>query len=116
MTEKRKKAENNIDEGAHDMNRRRMKSRKRKASEECIKEQTGDATNVIRKDKKEKRKGKGGEGKKKRLPLKRTAANNLFALKILWKSSPSYLIIYLASSFIYGILGFCPSLICCGRL
>lgn len=106
MTEKRKKAENNIDEGAHDMNRRRMKSRKRKASEEGIKEQTGDAANVIRKDKKEKRKGKGGEGKKKRLPLKRTAANNLFALKILWKSSPSYLIIYLASSFIYGILGF----------
>lgn len=43
---------------------------------------------------------------KKKLGFKRTAANNLFALKAIWEGSPSYLIVYLGSSVIYGVLGF----------
>lgn len=44
--------------------------------------------------------------KKEKLGLKKTLSNNLFALKAIWQGSPSYLIIYLGSSFVYGILGF----------
>ena len=105
MEEKQKKAENGNDKGTHNRNRKEMRCRKHKASEKTGKEQNYCSVNTAKKDKKEKRKNKDGKEKKK-LPLKRTAANNLFALKILWKSSPSYLIIYLASSFVYGILGF----------
>lgn len=43
---------------------------------------------------------------KKKLGFKRTAANNLFALKAIWEGSPSYLIVYLGSSVIYAVLGF----------
>lgn len=46
------------------------------------------------------------EKKKKKLGFKRTAANNLFALKAIWEGSPSYLIVYLGSSIIYAVLGF----------
>ncbi|MBQ9765190.1 MAG: ABC transporter ATP-binding protein [Lachnospiraceae bacterium] len=51
----------------------------------------------IKKDKKE---------KKKKLPIKRTISNNLFALKMIWNASPIYLVVYIGSSFVYGILGF----------
>ena len=44
--------------------------------------------------------------KKEKLGFKKTLSNNLFALKAIWQGSPSYLIIYLGSSFVYGILGF----------
>ncbi len=44
--------------------------------------------------------------KKEKLSFKKTLSNNLFALKAIWQGSPSYLIIYLGSSFVYGILGF----------
>lgn len=44
--------------------------------------------------------------KREKLGLKKTLSNNLFALKAIWQGSPSYLIIYLGSSFVYGILGF----------
>ena len=44
--------------------------------------------------------------KKKRLPLRQTVSNNLFALKMIAKASPIYLFVYLGSSFVYGILGF----------
>lgn len=44
--------------------------------------------------------------KKKKLPLVRTVANNLFALRIIGRASPLYLAVYLGSSFIYGALDF----------
>ena len=44
--------------------------------------------------------------KKEKLSFKKTLSNNIFALKAIWQGSPSYLIIYLGSSFVYGILGF----------
>lgn len=44
--------------------------------------------------------------KRKKLPLRDTIANNFFALKTIWTASPSYLIIYVGSALIYGILGF----------
>jgi len=44
--------------------------------------------------------------KKKKLPLKRTLQNNLFALRAIWKASPIYLAVYLGSSLIYGTLDF----------
>lgn len=44
--------------------------------------------------------------KKEKLSFKKTLSNNFFALKAIWQGSPSYLIIYLGSSFIYGVLGF----------
>lgn len=44
--------------------------------------------------------------KKKKLPLKRTLQNNLFALRAIWKASPVYLAVYLGSSLIYGTLDF----------
>lgn len=44
--------------------------------------------------------------KKKKLPLKRTVSNNLFALRAIWEASPIYLFVYLGSSLIYGTLDF----------
>lgn len=44
--------------------------------------------------------------KKKKIPLKRTVSNNLFALKILWIASPLYMVVYLGSSLVYGMLDF----------
>lgn len=44
--------------------------------------------------------------KKKKLPLRRTVQNNLFALRCIWMGSPLYLIVYLGSSLIYGTLDF----------
>ena len=52
------------------------------------------------KDKKEKKE------KKKKLPLKRTVSNNLFALRAIGTASPIYLAVYLGSSLIYGALDF----------
>ncbi len=43
---------------------------------------------------------------KKKLSLKRTVSNNLFALKNIWKVSPFYLSIYLGCAFIYGLMDF----------
>ena len=100
MKEKQKSAENDINEGTRGKARKGIKNRRCKSSKEDRKKLAGDAAYT------DKRKKKDKKEKKKRLPLKRTVAINLFALKILWKSSPSYLIIYLGSSFIYGILGF----------
>lgn len=51
-------------------------------------------------------KRKNEKQKKEKLGFKKTLSNNLFALKAIWQGSPSYLIIYLGSSFVYGILGF----------
>jgi ABC-type multidrug transport system fused ATPase/permease subunit len=51
-------------------------------------------------------KRKNQKEKKEKLSFKKTLSNNLFALKAIWQGSPSYLIIYLGSSFVYGILGF----------
>ena len=51
-------------------------------------------------------KRKNQKEKKEKLSFKKTVSNNLFALKAIWQGSPSYLIIYLGSSFVYGILGF----------
>ena len=53
-----------------------------------------------------KKKSKPPKEKKKRLPLRRTVQNNLFALRCIWMGSPLYLIIYLGSSLIYGTLDF----------
>ena len=50
--------------------------------------------------------GKKEKPKKEKLSFKKTLSNNLFALKAIWQGSPSYMIIYLGSSFVYGILGF----------
>ncbi len=44
--------------------------------------------------------------KKKKISLARTLSNNVFALKIIFKASPLYLLVYLGSSLVYGILGF----------
>ena len=44
--------------------------------------------------------------KKKKLPLRRTIANNMFALRAIWAASPIYLAVYLGSSFVYGIIEF----------
>lgn len=44
--------------------------------------------------------------KKEKLGFKKTISNNLFAIKAIWKSSPSYMIVYFGSSVVYGILGF----------
>ncbi len=56
--------------------------------------------------KKEKNKQTEKKEKKKKLPLKRTVSNNLFALRAIWQASPIYLLVYLGSSLIYGVLGF----------
>lgn len=44
--------------------------------------------------------------KKKKLPLGRTLQNNLFALRSIFEASPIYLLVYLGSSFVYGIVDF----------
>lgn len=44
--------------------------------------------------------------KKEKLSFKKTVSNNLFAIKAIWHSSPSYMLVYFGSSFVYGILGF----------
>ncbi len=44
--------------------------------------------------------------KKEKLSLGRTLSNNLFALSAVFKASPIYIIVYIASSFVYGILDF----------
>lgn len=43
---------------------------------------------------------------KKKLSLRRTLSNNLFALKIIWKTAPGYMMIYLGASVIYGLTDF----------
>jgi len=44
--------------------------------------------------------------KKEKLGFKKTLSNNFFAILSIWKSSPSYLIVYFAVSLIGGILDF----------
>ncbi len=44
--------------------------------------------------------------KKKKLPLRKTISNSIFALKIIWVASPIYLFIYLSSSVVYGTIDF----------
>lgn len=51
----------------------------------------------IKKDKKE---------EKKKISLKRTLSNNIFALREIWKASPLHLSIYIGSSAVYGIFNF----------
>ncbi len=51
-------------------------------------------------------KGKTKKEKKEKLSFKKTVSNNLFAIRAIWQSSPSYMIVYFGSSVIYGILGF----------
>ena len=58
------------------------------------------------KETKESESGADKKEKKKKLPLKRTVSNNIFALKIIFTASPLYLLVYLGSSFVYGIIGF----------
>ena len=60
-------------------------------------EETKETNNGTEKNEKE---------KKKKLPLKRTVSNNIFALKVIFTASPLYLLVYLGSSFVYGIIGF----------
>ena len=55
---------------------------------------------------KEKREKRVEKEKKKKLPLRRTLSNNLFALRAIWAASPIYLGVYLGSSLIYGVLDF----------
>ena len=43
---------------------------------------------------------------RKKLSFRRTAANNLFALRAIWEASPSYLIVYFSASVAYGVLDF----------
>ncbi len=43
---------------------------------------------------------------KKKLSLRRTLSNDLFALRCIGQASPLYLIVYLGSSLIYGLLDF----------
>ncbi len=52
------------------------------------------------KDKKDKKK------KEKKVSLKRTWQNNLFAIREIGKASPSYLIAYLGTTVVYGLLEF----------
>ena len=51
-------------------------------------------------------KNKNQETKKEKLGFKKTLHNNLFALKAIWQSSPSHMIIVFSSSVVFGILGF----------
>lgn len=44
--------------------------------------------------------------KKEKLGFKKSLSNNLFAIRAIWDSSPSYMIVYFGSSVVYGILGF----------
>ena len=50
--------------------------------------------------------GKAKKEKKEKLGFKKSLSNNLFAIKAIWRSSPSYMLVYFGSSFVYGILGF----------
>lgn len=50
--------------------------------------------------------GKNKKEKKKKLSFKKTLSNNLFALKAIWESSPSHMIIVFLSSAVFGVLGF----------
>lgn len=68
----------------------------KETTEEIIQEAT-EPDHKARKPKKE---------KKKKLPLKRTISNNLFALRAIGVASPIYLTVYLGSSLIYGGLDF----------
>jgi len=52
------------------------------------------------KDKKDKKE------EKKKISLKRTFSNNIFALREIWKASPLHLSIYIGSSVIYGLFDF----------
>ena len=49
---------------------------------------------------------KKSKEKKKKISLKRNISNNIFALKTIWLASPIYLLVYLSSSVVYGILEF----------
>lgn len=51
-------------------------------------------------------KGKNKKEKKQKLSFKKTVSNNLFAIKAIWRSSPSYLLVYFGSSVVFGLLGF----------
>lgn len=51
-------------------------------------------------------KPKTKDEKKKKLSPRRTASNNLFALRNIWRASPLYLAVYLGSSLLYGTLDF----------
>ncbi len=51
-------------------------------------------------------KGKNKKEKKEKLGFKKTLSNNLFAIKAIWQSSPSYMIVYFGSSVVFGLLGF----------
>ena len=55
--------------------------------------------------KKEKRAREKKEAKKK-LSFKRVLSNNIYALSMIWRSSPIYFTVYIGSSFVYGLLGF----------
>ena len=46
------------------------------------------------------------KAEKKRLTLRRTLSNDLFALRCIGQASPLYLVVYLGSSLIYGLLDF----------
>ncbi len=49
---------------------------------------------------------KKAKAEKKKLSLRRTLSNDLFALRCIWEGSPLYLIVYLGSSLVYGLLDF----------
>ena len=49
---------------------------------------------------------KGKKEKKKRLPLKRSLSNILFALRQVWEVAPVYFIMYYAMTFVWGTLDF----------
>jgi len=55
---------------------------------------------------KKKKEKKDKKEKKKKLPFKRTVANNLFALRIIFSAAPIYLLVYLGSGVVYGIIDF----------
>ena len=57
-----------------------------------------------RKAARQERKKKKAE--KKKLSLRRTLSNDLFALRCIGQASPIYLIVYLGSSLVYGLLDF----------
>ena len=46
------------------------------------------------------------KAEKKKLSLRRTLSNDLFALRCIGQASPIYLIVYLGSSLVYGLLDF----------
>lgn len=50
--------------------------------------------------------GKEKKEKKQKLGLKKTVSNNLFAIKAIWHSSATYMLVYFGSSVVFGLLGF----------